>query len=222
MSAESLGVELGGEHVHPGDVAAGACETRDHARFDQALAAPKRHDDGDGRRCLLRRDDRWRTHRDDDVDRRPDEVSGQLRKSVEIVLGRANLESRRLPVDVAKLAQRSDQGRPWDLCRREKTDSPYLPRGLRVGRVRRTEEQKGGENSEYSGGHRRQNHSSSQHCGTQLVRPTSGLERGVRLHDANWIQEGKLDRCAARVAPPTRDQRWQNCKQAEHCEIHGA
>ena len=99
---EALGVEFGGEHVHPRDVAAGPGETRHHAGFEQALAAPKRHDDRDGGGRLLGRENRRRTHRDNEVDRRADQVRRQGRQPLELVLGRPDLEARRLAVDVAE------------------------------------------------------------------------------------------------------------------------
>jgi hypothetical protein len=137
---ESLGIELSGEHVHAGDVAAGPRETRNHAGFHQTLAAPKAHNDGDGRSRLFGRQNSGRTHRDDDVDLHPDEVSSELRKPAEIVLGRAHLESHRLPFDVTELAQRLDECGPLSLRGREEADPPYLPRLLPLGGERRGEE----------------------------------------------------------------------------------
>jgi len=122
---EALGVELGGEHVDPSDVATGPGETRHYAGFEQPLTPSKRHDNRDGGRLLGRENRGW-THCNNDVDRRADQVRRQYRQPLELVLGRPDLEARRLAVDVAELAQRFNQGRPRDEVRREVPNAPDL------------------------------------------------------------------------------------------------
>ena len=73
---------------------------------------------------LLCRQNRWRTHRHDDVHLRADQFGGQLWKPVEIVLRSANLKCDCLTFDVTQCAQRFDKLRPGTRRRRGKKADP--------------------------------------------------------------------------------------------------
>jgi len=139
---EPLGAQLRRQHGDPGHVAARAAETR-HEPGLHGIDAAERHDDRDRPGRVSRRADGARSHRDDHVDIRPNQLGGQAREPAEVALRESILERDVLPRQVAQLAHRLPEVRVPSAAwarRLEPSDTPELARRLRTGCARCGEE----------------------------------------------------------------------------------
>src|SRR6266567_5507907 len=100
------GAKLGG----PRDVATRLCEARDEPG-GQGIACAH-HDNGDGRRCSLGSERRWRALGHDDVDFEPDELGRKRRPPLASPLGPSKLEGDVLALRVTEVAQSFSQWLP--------------------------------------------------------------------------------------------------------------
>src|SRR5207249_11994495 len=94
----------------PRDFASWLCEARD-ATGTHGIAC-SHHDNGDGRRCSLGGERRWRALGHDDFDFEPDQLSRKSRPPLASPLGPSKLEDDVLPLRVTEIAQPFPQWLP--------------------------------------------------------------------------------------------------------------
>ena len=97
--------ELGNEERVAGDVAAGAREARDDARSNGVADVGHDHRNRIRRGCLLRGEGARCRVRHDDIHLEPDELGGELGKTVILTFGEAKLDDDILALDVTQVAQ---------------------------------------------------------------------------------------------------------------------
>ena len=97
--------ELGNEERVAGDVAARAREARDDARSNGVADVGHDHRYRIRRGCLLRGEGARCRVRHDDIHLEPDELGGELGKTVVLTFGKAKLDDDILALDVTQVAQ---------------------------------------------------------------------------------------------------------------------